>query len=92
MNETRASGDKIYMMSAEAYIDLLDKLYDLLGETSNSPRLQARVVDIIRQIESLMPSIFTEEIHEQALELEMGASDSPQFSLLVAQAQQQDQQ
>lgn len=77
---------------AETFIELLDKLYELLPEASaSSPELQDKVSQLICWVEEQVPDAL-ESSEPHSMELEMGAAPMPDFALLIQQAQQQCQQ
>jgi hypothetical protein len=91
------SEQKVSHAVAETFIELLDKLYELLPEASDAPELQARISQIICWVEERVPAALesseTHDAHDlHTMELEMGAASVPDFALLIQQAQQQCQQ
>jgi hypothetical protein len=82
---------KAHHAVAGTFIELLDKLYELLPEASASPELQDKVSQIICWVEEQVPSAL-ESSDPHSLELEMNAAPVSDFALLIQQAQQQCQQ
>jgi hypothetical protein len=89
MNQHKHAGIDQGVLSAENYNELLDRLYRLLVEAYDAPVLKEHIWSLIRWVELHVPVNAEGETLE---EMEVGSTPLSDFAVLIAQAQQQDQQ
>lgn len=80
------------MVADEAFGELLDDLYSLLDDVSNPVKLKANIMSLIHRIEDRIAGDEEGEAQDTAGDWELTTSYAPEFSLLIQQAQQQNQQ
>jgi hypothetical protein len=68
--------------------ELLDDLYSLLDNVNDPVKLKVSITSLIHRIEDRIAG----DLDEGAAEWDLTSSYTPQFSLLIQQAQQQNQQ